>query len=120
MTRNYMENAFETIIAPETLRMAAQDIDLPTRWSMDMDTVITNLKGIVTTTPRRGTDFIEINVRHGKPDDAKAIADAVARAYMERRKGTEVDRAERALKALDNELIAQSDVVQDHRKELTV
>lgn len=120
MTRNYMENEFETIIAPETLRMAAQSIDLPTRWSMDMDTVISNLKGVVETIPRRGTDFIEIKVRHGKPDDAKAIAVAVAEAYMKRREDSEVDRAEDALKALDNELIAQSDLVQDHRKELTV
>ena len=120
MTRSYMENEFETIIAPETLKMAAESIELPTRWSMDIESVVSILKGVVTTTPRRGTDFIEINVRHGKPDDAKAIADAVAKAYMDRRKGAEVDRAQRALKALDNELIAQSDTVQDYRKELTV
>ena len=120
MTRNYMENEFETIIAAETLKMAAEDINLPTRWSMEMDEVITNLKGIVMTTPRRGTDFIEITVRHAKPDDAKEIADAVSEAYMTRRKKSEVDRAERALEALDGELIAQSDLVQDNRKDLTV
>ena len=87
MTRSYMENEFETIIAPETLKMAVESIELPTRWSMDIESVVSILKGVVTTTPRRGTDFIEINVRHGKPDDAKAIADAVAKAYMDRRKG---------------------------------
>ncbi|MFT6498379.1 MAG: capsular exopolysaccharide synthesis family protein [Akkermansiaceae bacterium] len=119
-TRNYMENEFETIIAAETLRMAAEEINLPTRWGMEMEAVIDNLKNIVQTDPRRGTDFIEITVRHAKPDDAKEIADAVSVAYMTRRKKNEVDRAERALEALDGELIAQSDLVQDNRKDLTV
>lgn len=120
MTPSYMQNEFETIIAPETLKMAAQDIKLPTRWDKDLDTVVTILENLVETTPRMGTDFIEIKVRHAEPDDAKAIADAVAKAYIERREAAEVNRAEMALKALDNELIAQSDVVQDNRKDLTV
>jgi polysaccharide biosynthesis transport protein len=120
MTRNYMENEFQTIVSAETLKMAAEKISLPTRWSMEMDDVITALKGVVNASPMRGTDFIEIRVRHAKPDDAKEIADAVSEAYMSRRKAAEVDRAERALEALDQELISQSDKVQDHRKDLTV
>jgi capsular exopolysaccharide synthesis family protein len=120
MTRNYMENEFESIIAPETLRMAAEDIDLETRWSMDMEEVIENLTQIITASPRRGTDFIEISVRHGNPGDAKAIADAVSKAYIERRRNNEVTRAQKALKTLDDELIAQSDLVADYRKDLTV
>ena len=120
MTRNYMENEFETIIAPETLKMAAERIELPTRWSMTMDEAVENLKAIVNASPRRGTDFIEISVRHATPADARAIADAVSEAYMNRRKESEVNRAQRALKALDDELVSQSDLVQDYRKELTV
>lgn len=120
MTRNYMENEFQTIVAAETLKMAAAKIDLEARWSMEMDEVVSVLKGVVQAVPMRGTDFIKITVRHAKPDDAKEIADSVAEAYMERRKQTEVNRAERALEALDDELIAQSDMVQDHRKDLTV
>jgi len=120
MTRNYMENEFQTIVAAETLKMAADKISLPSRWSMEMDDVISNLKGIVGASPMRGTDFIEIRVRHAKPEDAKEIADAVSQAYMERRKQSEVNRAKRALDALDEELISQSDKVQDHRKDLTV
>lgn len=120
VTRNYMENEFETIIAPETLRMAAKRIDLEARWSMDMDEVVGSLKSIISASPRRGTDFIEISVRHAKPVDAKEISDAVSKAYIQRRRDAEIDRAERALKALDDELISQSDLVQDNRKELTV
>jgi len=120
MTRNYMENEFQTIVAAETLKMAADKISLPTRWSMEMDDVIATLKGVVRASPMRGTDFIEIRVRHAKPDDAKEIADAVSEAYMSRRKATEVNRAQKSLDALDEELISQSDKVQDHRKDLTV
>ncbi|MDB4809394.1 polysaccharide biosynthesis tyrosine autokinase [bacterium] len=120
MTAQYMQNEFETIIAPETLVLAARKAKLETLWAMSMDEVIINLKNMVETVPRRGTDFIEIKVRHSKASDAKAVAVAVAEAYIERRKSTEEERALKALDALDNELIAQSDLVQDHRKELTV
>ena len=120
MTSNYMENEFETIIAAETLMGAAKAIKLPSRWSMEMDDVIKTLKGVVSTSPRRGTDFIEIKVRHAKPEDAKEIADAIANAYIERRNRTELKRANDALTALNNELQHQADLVSEHRKDLTV
>ncbi len=81
MTAQYLQNEFETIIAPETLKKAAQMAQLPAQWEMDMDAVVSMLEGIVETTPRRGTDFIEINVRHASASDAKDIAEAVAEAY---------------------------------------
>jgi capsular exopolysaccharide synthesis family protein len=120
MTAQYLQNEFETIIAPETLKKAAQMAQLPAQWEMDMDAVVSMLEGIVETTPRRGTDFIEINVRHASASDAKDIAEAVAEAYIQRRKKNEEDRAKKALEALDNERRLQSDLVQDYRKELTV
>lgn len=120
MTRNYMENEFQMIVAAETLKMAAEKINLQTRWGMEMDEVITVLKNVVQAMPMRGTDFIQITVRHAKPDDAKEIADSVSEAYMQLRKQREVNRAQSALDALDEELIAQSDMVQDYRKDLTV
>ncbi|MBL6922181.1 MAG: hypothetical protein ISR39_08440, partial [Akkermansiaceae bacterium] len=89
MTARYMENEFETITAPETLAEAAQNIELPRRWGLDMDFVIQTLENVVETTPVRGTDFIEITVTHANPEDAKEIAEAVSRAYIERRNSTE-------------------------------
>ena len=120
MTAQYLQNEFETIIAPETLKQAAEMAQLPAQWEMEMDVVVNILKGIVETTPRRGTDFIEINVRHASASDAKDIAESVAEAYILRRKKTEEDRAKKALKALDNEKRELSDLVQDYRKDLTV
>jgi len=120
MTRNYMENEFETIVAPETLGQAADQIDLPTRWEMGQEDVVDVLKGIVDTQPRRGTDFIEITVRHAKQEDAKDIAEAIANAYIDRRNNHELKRAKKALEVLDAELEKQGDVVQESRKALTV
>lgn len=120
MTAQYLQNEFETIVAPETLKKAAEMAQLPAQWEMEMDVVVGILKGIVETTPRRGTDFIEINVRHASASDAKDIAESVADAYILRRKKTEEGRAKKALAALDNERRLQSDLVQDYRKELTV
>ena len=120
MTRSYMENEFETINAPETLRQAAETLDLPRLWSKDMDDVVLELRKMIRTNPRRGTDFIEITVRHSKPEEAKEIADAISTAYVKRRNDEERKRAEEALEALDDELTLQGDLVQEHRKELTV
>ena len=120
MTAQYLQNEFETIVAPETLKQAAEMAKLPDQWEMEMDVVVNILKGIVETTPRRGTDFIEINVRHASASDAKDIAESVAAAYITRRKKTEEDRAQKALDALEREQRSQQDLVADYRKELIV
>lgn len=120
MTPRYMENEFETITAPETLAEAAKSIELPARWGLDMDSTIKTLENVVDTIPIRGTDFIQIIVTHANPEDAKEIAEAVSRAYIERRNSTEEGRALEALEALNQELQDQGDLVQDYRKALTV
>lgn len=117
-TRQFMENEFETITAPQTLRQAATEMKLPSRWSKDLDDVVTELQGIVRASPKRGTDFIEIKVRHAVAEEAKQIADAVAKAYVNRRNSTERERAEKALDALDKELRDQRDVVDGNQQKL--
>ena len=103
MTAQYLQNEFESIVAPETLKMAAEMAQLPAQWGLEMDVVVNMLKWIVETVPRRGTDFIEINVRHASASDAKNITESVAQAYIVRRRQIEEDRAKKALDALDNE-----------------
>ncbi|MGC6425856.1 MAG: polysaccharide biosynthesis tyrosine autokinase [Akkermansiaceae bacterium] len=120
MTARYMENEFETIIAPKTLEEAAMALGLTSRWEMDINEVVEVLEGIVRTTPRRGTDFIEIAVRHANPEDAKDISEMIADAYIARRNSTEKDRAEKSLRTLDDELQRHGDLVQERRTALTV
>jgi succinoglycan biosynthesis transport protein ExoP len=120
MTRNYMENEFETITAARTFLEAAEALDLPSRWDMDMDKSVEVLTGIVSAIPKRGTDFIEITVRHANAEDAKDISKAITTAYITRRNKMEMDRAKKALEALDTELQTHGDVVNDKQKALTV
>ncbi|MGE9267428.1 MAG: GumC family protein [Verrucomicrobiales bacterium] len=120
MTRAFMENEFQVITTDHTLREAAESINLPERWGMDMDLVVMTLKGIIEANPRRGTDFIEITVRHPKKDIACDVAAAIAKAYSERRNRMEQGRSQEALNALDEELTLQGDRVQEKRKALTV
>lgn len=120
ITARYMENEFETIIAPQTLEEAALALDLPGRWEEDLDKVVILLKDIVRATPKRGTDFIEIVVRHANAEDAKDISEMLADAYIARRNRTERERAEKSLRTLDDELQRHGDVVQERRTALTV
>ena len=100
MTRNYIENEFETITAAQTLTEAAEALDLTTRWDMEIDKVVSTLGAIVGTSPKRGTDFIQISVRHANAEDAKDICKSITNAYIARRNRMEVARAENALLSL--------------------
>lgn len=67
-----------------------------------------------------GTDLITLSAYHDDAATSKRIAEAVISAYVAHRNSLEVERAHSSLEALDTELINQGDLVQDHRKELTV
>jgi capsular exopolysaccharide synthesis family protein len=119
-TRRYMENEFEAIIAPQTLTEAAESLGLTTRWEMEIDEVVKILKNIVNAQPKRGTDYIEISVRHANAEDARDISRSISDAYISRRNRTEKTRAEKALRTLDEELQSHGDVVNEKRTALTV
>lgn len=67
-----------------------------------------------------GTDMARITAFADDKSTAKEIVDSIISAYVSNRNKMEVDLSERSLEALDSEVIAQSDLVQDHRKDLTV
>ncbi len=118
MTRQFMNTQFEIIVAPETLGLAINRIQLETRWGQDRSAVLKTLKGIVSTSQRRGTDLIEISVRHRKKEEAQAIAKAVYEAYKERRYDLEMTVRKEQLKAIKIELQNKSDRVAELRKRL--
>ena len=80
VSRQFMNTQFEIIVAPETLGIAIDQIQLESRWGQDRKSVLRQLRGIVRTSQRRGTDIIEISVRHGKKAEAQEIAKAVYEA----------------------------------------
>lgn len=118
MTRQFFATEFEVIVAEQTLKRVADRLSLTQRWTMAGEMVVDTLKGIVRTNQVRGTDLIEIRVRHSSAQDARDIAEKVADSYKDRRTAMEMERAERALNALDGELRDQEDLVEEKRKVL--
>ena len=118
MTRQFMNTQFEIIVAPETLGLAIDKIQLETRWGEDRKSVIDTLQHIVRTSQKRGTDLIEISVRHRKKEEAQQIAKAVYEAYKDRRYTLEMDVRKEQLKAIKIELQNKSDRVAELRKRL--
>ncbi len=116
MSRQFINTQFEIIVAPETLGLAIDKIQLEARWGQDRKAVLAQLKGIVRTSQRRGTDLIEISVRHGKKAEAQAIAKAVYEAYKDRRNNLESSVRSDQLKALKIELTNQNDRITLLRK----
>ena len=118
MTRQFMNTQFEIIVAPATLELAIDKIQLESRWGENRQTVLKILQSIVRTSQRRGTDLIEIAVRHQKKEDAQAVCQAVYQAYEQRRKDLEMGIRKAQLKAIKAELQHKSDRVAELRKRL--
>ena len=118
MTRQFMNTQFEIIVAPATLELAIDKKQLETRWGRDRKTVLKTLRGIVNTSQRRGTDLIEISVRHRDKEDAQAVAEAVYLAYELRRNELEMSIRKDQLNAIQIELQNKSDRVAEMRKRL--
>ena len=118
MTRQFFATEFEVIVASETLQRVVERLDLTTRWKMEASSVVMQLKRIIGTNQLRGTDLIEIKVRHGIANDARDIAHEVAAAYQKRRTTMDMERSNLALAALDGELREQEDQVEEKRKVL--
>ncbi|MGB1874005.1 MAG: polysaccharide biosynthesis tyrosine autokinase [Akkermansiaceae bacterium] len=118
MSRQFINTQFEVIVAPETLNIAIDDIQLEARWGQDRKSVLAQLRSIVRTNQRRGTDLIEISVRHAKKAEAQAIAKAVYEAYRVRREALEMGIRTDHLKALKIELMNQNDRITLLRKKV--
>ena len=115
MARSYMESEFESPLSPEVLESAAQEI---ISISPDNEANLQNLKAISSVTPRRGTDFIEITVKHQDREFAVLTANTLAKTYAKRRTEGEQQRAAAAFEALDEELQLQAEMVSGFEAEM--
>lgn len=118
MTPQFFATEFEVIRAQKTLEMVVQRLGLTTRWNMSDEDAIAILRGIVDAQNIRGTDLIQISVKHTNPEDARDIAKEVYEAYKKRREDSERKVVESSLKMLEMEIYDQSDVVEEKRKQM--
>ncbi|MGB0774507.1 MAG: polysaccharide biosynthesis tyrosine autokinase, partial [Akkermansiaceae bacterium] len=118
MTRQFMQTQFEIIVAKETLTKVVEKTHLESKWGEDKQVIISRLRGMIKTSQRRGTDLIEISVRHKDKVIARDLAAAVYEAYKERRRDLEVRERKRQLSAIKSELQNKTDYVTELRKRL--
>ena len=116
MTQQFFATEFEIIKSRNVLMRVGQKLDLPTRWGYDAEIVFAILKGIVDTQNIRGTDLITIKVRHTNKEDARDIADEVAKAYQAYRQDLESHDSMKALQELRKAVRDQDDKVEERLK----
>jgi capsular polysaccharide biosynthesis protein len=114
----FFATEFEVIKANLTLKPVVQKLDLATRWNMTEEEAIALLRGIVETQNIRGTDLIEIRVKHTNPEDARDIAREVFQSYKTRREDKERELVELGLKELQKAIEDQREVVEEKRKKM--
>jgi len=119
MTAQYFATEFEIIKSRNVMSKVSDQLELPNKWGYDKETIISILKGVVDTQNRRGTDLIDIKVRHTNKEDARDITAEVAKAYKNYRTEIEGRDSERALQELRKAVRDQEDKVEDRRKLLT-
>lgn len=110
---------FEKIKSRNALLKAVESLDLTTRWGVDSETAYQILRGIVRTQNVRGTDLIQIRVRHQNREDARDVAAGVASAYSSYRAEIEGKTASTLLSELRKAVKQQEEVVEKRRGDLS-
>lgn len=109
---------FEKIKSRNALLKAVDNLDLVTRWGVDRETGYQILRGIVRTQNVRGTDLIQIRVRHQNREDARDVAAEIANAYSSYRAEIEGRTANALLNELRRAVRDQEEQVEERRKAL--
>lgn len=117
MTPQFFATEFEVIRSQLTLKYVVQRLSLMTRWNMTEEEALGTLRGIVDAQNIRGTDLIQISVKHTGAEDARDVAKEVYEAYKKRREEKERLIAEEGMKELEKAVLDQSDVVEEKRKQ---
>lgn len=107
---------FEVIRASLTLKPVVQKLNLTTRWNMTEEDAVALLRGTVVSQNIKGTDLVEIRVRHTDAEEARDIAREVFLSYKTRREDKERELMELGLKELEKAIQDQTDLVEDKRK----
>jgi hypothetical protein len=110
-------NHFEETLSPETLSSAIQILNLGLPATEEE---IAFLKTQLKISPVRGSNFIEVIAKYQSQEQATLIANAVAEAYVTRQEKTERLRADRAIKALDEEIQTHTEVTEEIRSKFVI
>ena len=115
ITPQFFATEFEVIKATMTLKPVVQRLDLAKKWNMTEEEAIAALRGIVSSQNIRGTDLVEIKVKHTNPEQARDIAKEVFLSYKKRREDKERELIEESLKELEKAIVEQEEIVEEKR-----
>lgn len=115
--QHLISTEFEVMRSKLTLQLVVSQLNLTTCWGITEEEAIARLRTMITTQNIRGTDLIEIRVRHSNPAVARDVAKGVYEAYKKRREDKERIMAEEGLKELEKAVLEQSDALEDKRKQ---
>jgi hypothetical protein len=74
-----IDTEIEVVRTAKTLEMVVEALDLALRWGVDSSQAIEMLRPLIEVRQIRGTDLLELRVRHTNAVDARDIAVAVGR-----------------------------------------
>lgn len=114
-TPNFIENEISSLSMGAVLNQALRD----NQWE-ERKVELKDLRSALQVERLEGTDLARLTATGSEKLSGEEIIDGVIRSYLDIRRTNEMGMSQRLLKALDDELIAQSDLVQDYRKEVMI
>ncbi len=115
---NWLEAEIKTITARETLVIAAKRENLDSAWNLSLDQAVARLERMIEVEQERGTEIIALRAWSDDSEQASAIANAVRRAYEERRAALEEKRSSELAQAIKSQIKAQEQAVEKARLEM--
>ena len=115
---NWLETEIKTITARETLVIAAKMEKLDSAWNLSLDQAASRLERMIEVEQERGTEIIALRAWSDDSEQASAIANAVRRAYEERRAALEEKRSSELAEAIKSQIKTQAQAVEKARLEM--
>ncbi len=118
-TSDVVRSEFAVITSKETLSKVVAKLDLVDRWKLgSLDQACVTLSSMIDISEEPGTDLIAIKVLGTDKDEAAELANAVADAYVNRRKEIKAERVQTGFHMLSQAIDGQTREVERARAKM--
>ncbi len=115
-SQQFFETEYEVIKSEKTLSLAAKIGKFESLWNQPIEDIVEIFSQAIEVRNTRGTHLVEITMTYTDAGDAKLMADAVCKAYDQRRKALGDARYDKAKSRYKARLREASDHVEELRK----
>jgi uncharacterized protein involved in exopolysaccharide biosynthesis len=113
-----LQDHIQTMKSDEILQKVAWSLDLSKKWGNPMAEILQMMREAIRIEQRRGTELVDIIVRHTNRTDAREIAAEVVKTYRGRLKELDKAEPEMSLARLKAMLPEQEKIVEQREREL--